>query len=66
MTAKITRLYAIVDRETLDRLGLGVREFAEELREGGVRLVQYRDKRNGSQKVRLYAVREAGVRRCYR
>jgi thiamine-phosphate pyrophosphorylase len=48
---KLPRLYAIVNRETLDALGVGVRAFAEELREGGVRLVQYRDKKNGPQEV---------------
>jgi thiamine-phosphate pyrophosphorylase len=37
-------LYAIVDRGTLDARGVGVRAFAVELREAGVRLVQYRDK----------------------
>jgi len=40
-----------LDRETLDARGLSVRSFAEELREGGVRLVQYRDKKNGPQEV---------------
>ena len=41
------RLYTIVDRATLDARGIGVREFARELRAAGVRLVQYRDKVNG-------------------
>lgn len=41
------RLYAIVDRATLDARGMSVGEFARELREAGVRLVQYRDKVNG-------------------
>src|ERR1700722_5799841 len=50
-TVKLSRLYAIVDRETLDARGMRVRAFAEELREGGVRLVQYRDKKSGPQKV---------------
>jgi thiamine-phosphate pyrophosphorylase len=48
---KLSKLYAIIDRETLDGRGVGVRAFAEELREGGVRLVQYRDKKNGPQEV---------------
>jgi thiamine-phosphate pyrophosphorylase len=48
---KVPKLYAIVDRETLDKRGIGVRAFAEELRDGGVRLVQYRDKKNGPQEV---------------
>jgi thiamine-phosphate pyrophosphorylase len=51
------RLYAIVDRATLDVRGVAVREFAEELREAGVRLVQYRDKVNASQEI-LRAARE--------
>ena len=45
------RLYAIVDRATLDARGIPVREFARELREAGVRLVQYRDKVNGPQEI---------------
>jgi thiamine-phosphate pyrophosphorylase len=51
------RLYAIVDRATLDARGVGVGTFARELREAGVRLVQYRDKVNGPQEV-LRAARE--------
>lgn len=45
------KLYAIVDRATLDARGLKVGEFARELREAGVRLVQYRDKRNEPQEI---------------
>ena len=45
------RLYAVVDRATLDARGLSVREFTRELREAGVRLVQYRDKVNGPQEI---------------
>jgi len=48
---KLPKLYAIVDRDTLDKRGVSVRAFAEELREGGARLVQYRDKKNGPQEV---------------
>ena len=48
MSEGFPRLYAIVDRRTLDTRGIGVREFARELRAAGVRLVQYRDKANGS------------------
>jgi len=51
MMVKLPKLYAIVDRETLDARGVSVCAFAEELREGGVRLVQYRDKKNGPQEV---------------
>ena len=57
------RLYAIVDRATLDARspqrasspgtprGIAVRQFARELREAGVRLLQYRDKVNGPQEI---------------
>jgi thiamine-phosphate pyrophosphorylase len=44
-------LYVIVDRATLDARGVGVGAFARELREAGVRLVQYRDKGNAPQAV---------------
>lgn len=44
-------LYGIVDRATLDARGIAVGEFARELREAGVRLVQYRDKVNGPQEI---------------
>jgi thiamine-phosphate pyrophosphorylase len=55
--AGFPKLYAIVDRATLDARGIAVGEFARELREGGVRLVQYRDKVNGPQEI-LRAARE--------
>lgn len=55
------KLYAIVDRETLDAHGVIVRAFAEELREGGVQLVQYRDKKNGPQEVLRAAAEIAEV-----
>jgi thiamine-phosphate pyrophosphorylase len=38
-------LYAIVDQGALDARGLGIEEFARELRDAGVTFVQYRDKR---------------------
>jgi thiamine-phosphate pyrophosphorylase len=57
MSGKFPRLYAIVDRATLDARGLTVGEFARELREVGGRLVQYRDKVNGPQEI-LRAARE--------
>jgi len=50
-TVKLPKLYAIIDRKTLDDGWVPVREFATELLEGGVRLVQYRDKKNGPQEV---------------
>lgn len=53
----LPKLYAIVDRATLDARGIKVGEFARELRDAGVRLVQYRDKVNGPQEI-LRAARE--------
>jgi thiamine-phosphate pyrophosphorylase len=47
----ISRLYAIVDAETLARKQIAAGEFARELRDAGVRLVQYRDKGNGPKEV---------------
>ncbi len=49
--AVLPRLYAIVDAETCVRRGVSVGAFARELREGGVRLVQYRDKVGSPQAV---------------
>ena len=40
----LPRLYPIADKATLDARGMSVREFARELAQAGVRLVQYRDK----------------------
>ncbi len=40
----LPRLYAIVDRATLDARGMSVREFAREMAQAGVGLLQYRDK----------------------
>jgi thiamine-phosphate pyrophosphorylase len=57
---EMAKLYAIVDRETLDKRGVGVMAYAEDLRDGGVRLVQYRDKKNGPQEV-LRAAGEIGA-----
>jgi thiamine-phosphate pyrophosphorylase len=48
---KLPRLYAIVDRATLDARGMSVAAFARELRDAGVRLVQYRDKSGSSQQI---------------
>ena len=55
MRIELPRLYAIVDRATLDARGAGVREFARELREAGVGLVQYRDKGNASTPANKFA-----------
>jgi len=48
---KLPRLYAIVDADVLRRRGMGLREFAVELRGAGVRLVQWRDKDGVPQEV---------------
>jgi thiamine-phosphate pyrophosphorylase len=45
------RLYAIIDRATLDTRNMPVTEFASELRDAGVTLLQYRDKVNGPQEI---------------
>ncbi len=47
----LPRLYAIVDKGTLDALGVSVGAFARELCAAGVRLVQYRDKVGSPQEV---------------
>jgi len=54
---KLSKLYAIVDRATLGARGVSVGEFARELRDAGVRLLQYRDK-NGSPQEILRAAEE--------
>lgn len=51
MREMLPRLYAIIDRTTLDARGISVGEFARELRDGGVRLVQYRDKSGSPQEI---------------
>jgi len=51
MRERLPKLYAIIDRTTLDARGISVGEFARELRDGGVRLVQYRDKRGSPQEI---------------
>lgn len=49
--ARLPRLYAIIDAETCARRGVSVVAFARGLREGGVRLLQYRDKQGSPQAV---------------
>ncbi len=51
MELKLSRLYAIVDAEVLTERGVGVQDFARELRAAGVGLVQYRDKVGSPQEV---------------
>lgn len=45
------KLYAIIDRATLDTRNVTVTEFASALRDAGVTLLQYRDKENGPQEI---------------
>jgi thiamine-phosphate pyrophosphorylase len=47
----LPKLYAIVDSGVLQQRGLELRAFVEELRDAGVRLVQYRDKVGSPQEV---------------
>ena len=49
MSLTLPRLYAIADRGTLDKRGVSVGAFAQELRDAGVTLLQYRDKDGGPQ-----------------
>lgn len=58
---KLPKLYAIVDAGVLARRGVGVADFARELRVAGVTLVQYRDKDGSPQDVLRAAavIREA-------
>ena len=58
---KFPRLYAIVDKATLDVCGLGVTEFARALRDVGVTLVQYRDKSGDPQEILRAAAEIAAV-----
>jgi thiamine-phosphate pyrophosphorylase len=44
-------LYAIADRTTLDARGIAVAAFARNLRDAGVRLLQYRDKHGSPQQI---------------
>lgn len=46
MIVAFPKLYAIADRETLDRRGIRVSSFAGEMARAGVRLLQFRDKVN--------------------
>ena len=54
---ELRRLYAIADRATLDSRGMSVREFAREMAQAGVGVVQYRDKLGTHEEV-LQAARE--------
>src|SRR5580698_2313676 len=48
---KLHRLYAIADVGVLRTRGVGLRAFAESLRDGGVELVQLRDKEGSPQEI---------------
>jgi thiamine-phosphate pyrophosphorylase len=48
---KLPRLYAIVDAETLAKRGLQLSWFVSRLREAGVTLLQYRDKRGTEEEI---------------
>jgi thiamine-phosphate pyrophosphorylase len=54
---ELGRLYAIADRATLDARGIRVGEFAREMAQAGVGLLQYRDKVGGPNEV-LRAAKE--------
>ncbi len=54
---KIPSLYAIVDAGMLGSRGISLRSFAEEMREAGVMLLQYRDKQ-ADDEVALYRAEE--------
>ena len=47
----LPRLYPIVDAEMLEARGLEVGGFAKQLRDAGVTLVQYRDKRGSQEEI---------------
>jgi thiamine-phosphate pyrophosphorylase len=47
----LSRLYAIVDAEVLKASGASLQEYVRELRDAGVRLVQYRDKSGSPQQI---------------
>lgn len=48
---KLPRLYPIIDKTTLDRRGITVCDFAQDLAAAGVGIVQYRDKFAAPQQV---------------
>jgi thiamine-phosphate pyrophosphorylase len=54
---KFPKLYAIADKATLDARGMSVGEFAREMAEAGVGVLQYRDKVGGPNEV-LRAAKE--------
>lgn len=61
MALVLPKLYVIADRTTLDARGLAVRDFASQLRDAGVTLLQYRDKHGSPQQVLEAAAQIAEV-----
>jgi len=57
MALKLARFYPILDAGLLAARGVGLREFAEQMRAAGVGLLQYRNKADGPQVV----MRDAAV-----
>jgi thiamine-phosphate pyrophosphorylase len=57
----LPKLYPIIDRATLDARDVTVAAFAQELRDAGVTLLQYRDKHSGPQEVMRAASEIAAV-----
>jgi thiamine-phosphate pyrophosphorylase len=58
---KIDVLYAILDRDTLTARGVRLEDFARELRDAGVVLLQYRDKSGQPQEILRAAAEMAAV-----
>jgi thiamine-phosphate pyrophosphorylase len=50
-TSSLPRLYAIADAQVLAKHGIALAQFAAELRDAGVTLVQYRDKLTSPQQI---------------
>jgi thiamine-phosphate pyrophosphorylase len=57
----MTPLYPIIDKETLTTRGLHVADFARELRDAGVTLLQYRDKTGAPQEILQAAAEIAAI-----
>jgi thiamine-phosphate pyrophosphorylase len=58
---KISALYPIIDKETLAARGVRLDDFARELRDAGVMLLQYRDKSGAPQEILRAAEKIAAV-----
>ena len=58
---KISALYSIIDKDTLITRGVRVNDFARELRDAGVTLLQYRDKSGAPQEILRAAAEIAAV-----